>query len=135
MDGVGLDFGPSLSEIGNKLGKDALFSSIMHPNAGISHGFEGYLIKTKGGHTYTGYLLTATDEKIDLRMPGGVTQSIQTTDIESKEPLAMSLMTPNLHIAMGEQALVDIVEYLANKRNHETLVSNPFQGQIGYERN
>ncbi|MEM7370995.1 MAG: PVC-type heme-binding CxxCH protein [Bacteroidota bacterium] len=134
MDEEGIDFGPALSEIGNKLGRDALFSAIMYPNAGISHGFEGYVIKTKAGNTLTGYIVSENPAQVELRIPGGLTQTILTSEIESKDPLPMSLMTPNLHLAMGEQALVDIVDYLANKRNPATLVSNPFQGKIGYSR-
>ena len=45
--GEGMDFGPKLSEIGSKLPKEAQYISIMHPDAGISFGYEGYEVKRK----------------------------------------------------------------------------------------
>lgn len=134
LDGEGIDFGPALSEIGNKLGKGALYSSIMYPSAGISHGFEGYLIKTKEGTTYSGYILGEDEQNVQIRLNGGISHNIAKSDIVSKKSMEMSLMTPNLHLLMGEDALVDLVEYLASKRNQATLVSNPYQGKIGYDR-
>ena len=44
---IGINFGPALSEIGGKLPKDALYTSIFDPNAGISFGFEGYELKLR----------------------------------------------------------------------------------------
>ena len=38
--GKGGEVGPDLSEIGTKLGKDALYESILDPSAGISFGYE-----------------------------------------------------------------------------------------------
>ena len=43
----GRDVGPNLSEIGSKLGKDALLVAILDPNAGISHNYETYLAVTE----------------------------------------------------------------------------------------
>jgi putative heme-binding domain-containing protein len=36
----GADLGPALSEIGAKLGKDALYEAILDPSAGIAFGYE-----------------------------------------------------------------------------------------------
>src|SRR5690606_19203003 len=39
-DGAGTDFGPGLSDIGNKLSRSFLYSSIIYPNVGINFGYE-----------------------------------------------------------------------------------------------
>lgn len=113
VDGVGIDFGPALSEIGSKLAKEALYDSILNPSAGISFGFEGFEVKTKSGDTFIGMAASDTAEELALRVPGGVIQKIAKADIVSKTPLGVSLMTPGLHTVMEESQLVDLVEYLA----------------------
>jgi len=135
VNGEGISFGPELSEIGNKLGKDALYGAIMQPSAGISHGFEGYLIKTHSGETYSGYILSENDRELTLRLTGGVTQRILKSAIASQKEMDQSLMTPGLHFVMGEEALVDVVTYLSNLKNLETMAENPFYFGTEYESN
>jgi putative heme-binding domain-containing protein len=111
INGNGVDFGPNLSEIGNKLSKGALFVSIMYPDEGINFGYEGFLIKLKNGQEEVGYIASETENEIQLKKMGGVTTTIPISDIESREELENSLMT-NLSAAMSEQELVDLVAYL-----------------------
>ena len=51
----GVDFAPALSEIGSKLPKEAIFESIIDPNAGISMGFETTQLETKDRHRGDGH--------------------------------------------------------------------------------
>ncbi len=113
VNGVGIDFGPALSEIGSKLAKEALYDSILNPSAGISFGFEGFEVKTKSGETFIGMVASETAEELALRVPGGVVQKTPKANVASKTPLGVSLMTPGLHTVMEESQLVDLVEYLA----------------------
>jgi putative heme-binding domain-containing protein len=113
VNGVGIDFGPALSEIGSKLAKEALYDSILNPSAGISFGFEGFEVKTKSGETFIGMVASETAEELALRVPGGVVQKTPKANVASKTPLGVSLMTPGLHTVMEETQLVDLVEYLA----------------------
>lgn len=113
VDGVGINFGPALSEIGSKLAKEALYDAILNPSAGISFGFEGFEVKTKGGDTFIGMVANDTAEALALKVPGGVIQQIAKADLLAKTPLGVSLMTPGLHTVMEQAELVDLVEYLA----------------------
>src|SRR5690606_41512261 len=61
--GTGIEFGPELSDIGNKLSKQFLYSNIIYPSAGINFGYEGYSFKMKDGKTYTGYILSRTEDE------------------------------------------------------------------------
>ncbi len=109
----GIEFGPSLAEIGSKLAREALYQSILDPSAGVSFGFEGFEVKTKGGDTYIGMVVGETDAELSLRVPGGVVVKTPKSAVASRTKLAASLMTPNLQSAMTQQELVDLVEFLS----------------------
>ncbi len=109
----GIDFGPSLSDIGNKLSKDFLYSNIIDPSAGISFGYEGYTLTMKDGTTYSGYILSNTEDKITLKMMGGVQKEIERANIDTLEAMEKSLMTAGLDKVMNEDEMVDLVEYLS----------------------
>lgn len=114
VNGTGIDFGPALTEIGSKLAREALYDSIINPNAGISFGFEGFEVKTKTGETFIGMVASDTADELALKVPGGVIQKIVKANIASKSALGVSLMTPGLQTIMEEAQLVDLVEYMAS---------------------
>ncbi|MDO9551213.1 PVC-type heme-binding CxxCH protein [Rhodonellum sp.] len=109
---IGLDFGPKLSEIGSKLPKEAQYLSILHPDAGISFGYEGYMVKLKDGSTLGGIISSRTETDIDLKMPGGTVTPLKTSDITSITQMENSMMPSGLEKSMSSQELVDLVEYL-----------------------
>ncbi len=134
VDFLGAEFGPDLSEIANKLGKHALYSAILYPDAGISPGFAGMHYEMKNGAHYQGYIVSETTDKIDIKIQNGTTQSLAKADIVATEELEHSLMTAGLAEVMGERDLVNVVEYLSTLSNQQTMNSNPYQGKIGYKR-
>ncbi|MEO0330895.1 MAG: PVC-type heme-binding CxxCH protein, partial [Bacteroidota bacterium] len=71
----GIDYGPALSEIGDKLGKDGMYIAILEPSKGISFGYEGYTIKLNDDSQVTGYILSKTEDEVQLRMYGGRTET------------------------------------------------------------
>ncbi len=109
----GIDFGPALSEIGSKLPKEALYASIIDPNAAISFGFEGWEVKTKKGDTYVGMVAGETDAELSLKTPGGVIVKTPKGEISDRKKLPISLMPPGLPATISEQEFVDLVEYLS----------------------
>lgn len=109
----GIAFGPDLSEIGSKLSKDALYTSILEPSAGISFGFEGYAFKLKTGASVSGYIASQTEDEISIKMIGGIIEKYKKSDIVSKTIYDQSLMPQGLAEGMGTQQLVNIVEYLS----------------------
>ncbi|WP_194778032.1 PVC-type heme-binding CxxCH protein [Pararhodonellum marinum] len=109
---VGNDFGPKLTEIGSKLSKEAQYIAIIHPDAGISFGYEGHIIKTKDGSTYGGVIASRTETDLELKMPGGAVTRLKTSDIASIEQMDNSMMPSGMEKTMSTQELVDLVEYL-----------------------
>ena len=113
VNNEGTNFGPDLSEIGDKLSKEAIYNSILFPDQGISFGFEGYRIELKDGSTAVGKIVSETEEKIDLQYMTSQ-QSVDKSQVVSKSKMETSLMPGNLHASMSQQELVDLVEYLSS---------------------
>ncbi|MDZ7692335.1 MAG: PVC-type heme-binding CxxCH protein [Balneolaceae bacterium] len=112
VNGQGTEFGPALSEIGNKLPKEGLYDAILNPNAGISFGYEGYILTMEDGTEVAGIIRNETETEIELLTPGGVRTTYALSEISSRKKMQQSLMPENLHAGMSQQELVDLVEYL-----------------------
>ncbi|MDQ2658018.1 MAG: c-type cytochrome, partial [Bacteroidota bacterium] len=108
----GTNFGPDLSEIGDKLSKVALYNSILFPDQAISFGYEGYRIELKDGSTAMGKIVSETEEKIDLQYMTSQ-QTVDKAQVVSRTKMESSLMPGNLTVSMSQQELVDLVEYLS----------------------
>ncbi|QMW02683.1 PVC-type heme-binding CxxCH protein [Spirosoma foliorum] len=114
VNGEGMDFGPKLSEIGSKLPKEGQYLAILHPDAGISFGFEGWDVKFKDGSSMTGIVSSKTETDLQMKFPGGVVQNYKMADVVSMKQIDSSMMPSGLQETMSTQELVDLVEYLAS---------------------
>jgi len=108
----GKNVGPALTEIGNKLSREAMYVSILDPSAGISHNYEAYTALLEDGNIVTGLLVSETDSLLILKDPKGIERSMNRSDIEEYKKQEKSLMPENLQETMDEQGLVDLIEYL-----------------------
>jgi putative heme-binding domain-containing protein len=109
----GIEFGPNLTEIGTKLGKDALFESILDPSAGISFGYEAWQLELKNGDEPYGLITSETEDEVLLKSVGGVSTLYKKSDIAKRTKQKLSIMPAGLQQNMSAQELVDVVEYLA----------------------
>ncbi len=114
VKGEGMDFGPKLSEIGSKLPREAQYISIMHPDAGISFGYEGYEVKLKDGSTVAGIIVSKTETDLQLKMPGGAVSSYKMAKVASMKKMDNSMMPSGLADNITTQELADLVEYLVS---------------------
>jgi putative heme-binding domain-containing protein len=114
VNGEGIDFGPALSEIGTKLGKDALYEAILNPSAGISFGFEAWQINLKNGDDAFGLIASETTDELAIKATGGIVTRYKKSDIASRAKQKLSIMPSGLQQAMTRQDLVDLVEYLSS---------------------
>jgi putative heme-binding domain-containing protein len=110
----GVDFGPALTEIGTKLPKEAIYESIINPNAGVSMGFETWQLSLNDGGAAMGILRSETAEGVVLALPGGTTTKIAKGAIAKREKLPNSMMPSGLNQALSKDDLIDLVEYLAS---------------------
>jgi len=114
VQGQGVDFGPDLSEIGTKLGKDALYEAILDPSAGISFGYEAWNLQLKSGDEAYGLLASETADEIAIKVVGGIVTRYKKADILKREQSKLSIMPSGLQRAMRPQDLVNLVEYLSS---------------------
>ncbi|WP_420148367.1 PVC-type heme-binding CxxCH protein [Spirosoma sp.] len=114
VNNEGMDFGPKLSEIGSKLPKEGQYLAILHPDAGISFGYEGWEVKFKDGSSMTGIVSSKTETDLQMKFPGGVVQNYKMSDVVSMKQIDSSMMPSGLQETMATQELVDLVEYLAS---------------------
>lgn len=113
VNNSGYDFGPKLTEIGTKLPKEGLLEAIVHPSAGIGFGYEGWELKLKDGSTLAGIITSKTETNINVKLPGGVTKEIKTSDVLIMTQMKESMMTEGLYQNMSKQDLANLLEYLA----------------------
>lgn len=108
----GKEVGPNLSEIGSKLSREAMITSILDPSAGISHNYENYNLLTVGGQVIVGIKMSETDDEVVIRTAEAVDRKIPQDEIEQLKKSEQSIMPENLHHITGQKGLIDIVEYM-----------------------
>jgi putative membrane-bound dehydrogenase-like protein len=122
VNNEGVNFGPDLSEISDKLPKEAIYTAILYPDQGISFGFEGWRIKLHDGSSAFGRIVSETEDKIDMQYMNNQ-QTVLKENIQSRTKLESSLMPSNLQATMTEQELVDLVEYLITLKKKDGSLS------------
>jgi putative heme-binding domain-containing protein len=119
----GVDFAPALSEIGSKLGKDAIYDSVINPNAGISMGFETTELKLKNGGSALGIVRSETGDQLVLALPGGVTNTFRKDQVAERKKLAVSMMPAGLQALFSQEDFVNLVEYLFSLKSPQGKVA------------
>jgi putative membrane-bound dehydrogenase-like protein len=113
VNGEGTEYGPNLSEIGTKLSKEALYQSILYPNAGISFGYEGWILDLGDGETLDGMITSETANELVLRRAGGINTPVKKSAVKDRRKMSVSIMPEGLQQQTTPGELVDLVEYLA----------------------
>ncbi|MEO8564255.1 MAG: PVC-type heme-binding CxxCH protein [bacterium] len=115
--GSGTDFGPALTEIGDKLPKSGLYLAILDPSAGIGFGYEGWTVRTKDGQTLVGIISSETDDEVSMKLIGGIQRKVPKSAIAERKRMESSLMPQGLERSMSEADLVHLVEYLSTLKH------------------
>lgn len=116
VNGVGVDFGPKLSEIGDKLSREGLYLSILKPSAGIGFGYESFEVRTKKGEVYNGIIASKTETDIVMKFPGGGDQHIKTSAVETIKQLEESMMPEGFDLSLKPEEMAHLVSYLEGLR-------------------
>lgn len=107
----GGEIGPDLTTIHDKFDKTSLLDAIINPSANIVFGYEAYVITTKKGASYFGFLLS-DGSNVVLKDGAGVKHVIKAMEIKTREKLPNSFMPEPTSLGLDEQALADITGYL-----------------------
>lgn len=108
--------GPPLTVIGQKLSKAQLYESILYPSAAIEMGYETWVVKTKDGQVLTGRKVEDTDDHVTILDTDGKYHDVPVEKIDRKVQQKISLMPEGLTAAMTKQDLVNLVEFLSQRK-------------------
>lgn len=112
----GIDYGPDLSAIGDKLGKDGLYTAVLYPDAGVEFNYETTLLELHDGNSAIGIVVSDTTEEVAIKAIGGAVTKYRVADIRTRNRQKSSSMPGNLQASLRQQDLVDLVEYLTTLR-------------------
>ena len=112
VGGVGKQVGPDLSEIGTKLSREAIYTSILDPSAGISHNYENYVVLLESGQVVAGVKVSESDGKLTIRTAEAIDRTFADDEIVEVKQSDKSIMPENLHHTVDQQGLIDIVQYM-----------------------
>lgn len=107
----GNEIGPDLTMIGKKFDKSGLLDAIVNPSAGMSFGYEFWLITKKDRTTVSGFL-QADAETVVIKGMGGQLYHIKADEIVSRKQFATGIMPEPGALGLNEQDLANVVEYL-----------------------
>lgn len=114
VDKFGKEVGPNLSEIGSKLSREAMLTSILDPSAGISHNYENFIVLTASGQVINGLKISETPQEIVIRTVDAIDRKIPQQEVDEVKKSDKSIMPDNLHHTVDQQGLIDIVQYMTN---------------------
>lgn len=109
---TGNDIGPELTSIGKKFDKTGLLDAILYPSAAILLGYEPWLINTKDGGSYFGFLISENKQSVTIKDISGQKHVIAADEIGIRKKQDKSLMPEPAVTGISEQQLADIVAYL-----------------------
>jgi putative membrane-bound dehydrogenase-like protein len=108
--------GPPLTVIGQKLSKPQLYEAILYPSAAIEMGYETWVVRTKGGDTFTGRKVEDTDDHVTILDADGKYHDIPVDQVDRKVQQKISIMPEGLSGAMTKTDIVNLVEFLASRK-------------------
>lgn len=111
MGDEGKDIGPNLTSISQKYGKSGLVDAIIHPSAGMSFGYESWLITKKDGATVFGFL-QGDGNQVTIKEMNGKLVTIPANDIESRKQFETSVMPEPRALGLTDQDIADVSAYL-----------------------
>ncbi len=119
VDKHGKEVGPNLSEIGSKLSREAMYTSILDPSAGISHNYENYTVLTDTGQIINGLKVSETNDEVVIRTAEAIDRKIRQAEVEAIKKNPKSIMPDDLHQTIDQKGLVDIIEYMMTLKKKE----------------
>lgn len=111
LEGVGHEIGPDLLTYVDR-DKSTILRAILIPNSDIAPGYDGIIIQTTDGQTFSGTIANETSSQVVLRNVGGGEQTIKREQIQTIRSMEVSLMPDGLEHSMNIDEMADLLEYL-----------------------
>ena len=121
--GKGGDIGPDLSQIGRKYDRAAILDAVLYPNKAVAPEFQTYLVLTKDGRVFAGFLREQSAHRVVLHTAEGQLVALPRERIEAMRPQQASIM-PELTIgSLTAQDAADLLAYLASLREETQTIT------------
>lgn len=111
---LGVEVGPPLSDVKAKP-PEALLSDILDPNRMVEARWCAYTIETKDGRVLSGLVAAEAADSVTLKMMGGLSETIQRSQIAKMTSTDKSLMPPGLEGAISKEQMADLLAFLTGK--------------------
>ena len=111
MYGEGGHIGPDLTG-SNRGNLEYLLSNVINPNGDVPDAYRMVVVTTRDGRTFSGNVVSETDQQLTLRVVGREDPVIRKSDIQSRETTSVSMMPPGLFDGLTDREIIDLVAYL-----------------------
>jgi putative membrane-bound dehydrogenase-like protein len=108
----GRGLGPDLAGITGRFSREEVFIATALPNRDVSPRYQTLMIETKSGQVHTGLSVYEDTDGVMIRNGTNQTRRIEAADIESKRPIATSLMPTGLLKDLKPADLADLYAFL-----------------------
>lgn len=114
VNGTGRDFGPELSKVGARLGREQILESLLRPSKTIAQGYETWVVTLQDKSVHTGFQVNAGDADVTLKLPGGQSQTFGKGLIYDRRAQPASMMPEGLLQSLTQQEAADVIAFLSS---------------------
>jgi len=112
VQGFGSTLGPELTNIGKKYERKALLETILEPSKAIAPEYRPYLLETKGGEVFAGFLVERDEKRVVLKDVNGRMIRTPVDEIEVLVEQQKSLMPELVLSQITAQDAADLLAFL-----------------------
>lgn len=114
--GRGGDIGPDLSQIRTKYQKAQLLDAILNPSAGISLGYDTWILSLKDNKTVAGFII-ADGETVVIKDTLGARYAFAKSEILERDRQKISAMPEGIALGLTAGEISDLTEFLLENRD------------------
>ncbi len=122
VGGRGINFGPDLTNLGDRMEAKSIVQSMLDPTAVITEGFSARVVEA-AGKSYFGMVLS-TGRTLKLGLAGGETVELAADTITKHETLPVSPMPPQGAL-LGPQDVADVTAWLLSQKGQKAGTGTP----------
>ena len=113
LKGIGVAVGPELADVRQKA-KETLLTEILDPNRTVEPRYASYIAALADGRTVVGLLSSESSASITLKLPNGVEETLQRSEIEQFRSSGRSLMPEGVEKDVTPAQMADLLEFLCS---------------------
>lgn len=124
--GAGETIGPDLTDLSTRYTPLKVLEHILDPSLEVADEYKTYIVETTGWEEYYGQIIAQNDQTVSVLenpLKPDTAITLQRTDIEAMEALAVSPMPSNLLITLSKNEVWDLLAFLisGDDANHKAF--------------